>query len=145
MKSCIWCINPCEEYNKEIAVVCRNMADDDAQEYRMSKAHECQKYLTNEDDGLIDSIHQEDTQKPFEGNINIISCSINAYAQKNPACKSVVAGIATCPECGNGMCPVCHRHNITQLSRVTGYVGAVSGWNNAKKQELNDRKRYNIR
>jgi len=29
------------------------------------------------------------------------------------------------------------------MSRVTGYMQAVSGWNEAKKQELKDRKRYN--
>ncbi|MCK4458686.1 MAG: hypothetical protein KAU52_03060 [Methanosarcinales archaeon] len=32
--------------------------------------------------------------------------------------------------------------NVEQLSRVTGYLQAVSGWNAAKKQELEDRKRY---
>ncbi|RLG23958.1 oxidoreductase, partial [Methanosarcinales archaeon] len=28
--------------------------------------------------------------------------------------------------------------------RVTGYVQAVSGWNESKKQELKDRQRYNM-
>jgi len=50
-----------------------------------------------------------------------------------------VPNLAYCGVCGKAMCPVCHRHNgITQLSRVTGYVGAVNGWNEAKKQELKD-------
>jgi anaerobic ribonucleoside-triphosphate reductase len=40
------------------------------------------------------------------------------------------------------MCPDCGNHNVSQLSRVTGYIGDVGGWNNAKKQELKDRKRY---
>jgi len=30
------------------------------------------------------------------------------------------------------------------LPTVTGYVGAVSGFNEGKKQELRDRKRYDI-
>jgi ribonucleoside-triphosphate reductase len=28
------------------------------------------------------------------------------------------------------------------MSRVTGYVQAVGGWNNGKRQELADRMRY---
>ena len=39
-------------------------------------------------------------------------------------------------------CPNCGSTNVEQLSRVTGYLQAVSGWNAAKKQELEDRKRY---
>jgi len=31
---------------------------------------------------------------------------------------------------------------VEHLSRVTGYIQAVSGWNEGKKQELKDRKRY---
>lgn len=41
-------------------------------------------------------------------------------------------------------CPNCDSLNVEHLSRVTGYVQAVSGWNAGKKQELEDRKRYNI-
>ncbi|MEA2045368.1 MAG: anaerobic ribonucleoside-triphosphate reductase, partial [Euryarchaeota archaeon] len=39
-------------------------------------------------------------------------------------------------------CPRCSSENVEQMSRVTGYIQAVSGWNAAKKQELKDRKRY---
>lgn len=42
------------------------------------------------------------------------------------------------------VCPNCGSENVDQLSRVTGYIQAVSGWNNSKKQELKDRKRYEI-
>jgi anaerobic ribonucleoside-triphosphate reductase len=65
-------------------------------------------------------------------------------SQKHAACKDIVSGIATCPECGKPMCPICSRHNVTQLSRVTGYMGDVAGWNAAKRQELIDRKRYDL-
>lgn len=41
-------------------------------------------------------------------------------------------------------CPNCGSENVEQLSRVTGYVQAVSGWNEAKKQELRDRNRYDV-
>ncbi len=39
-------------------------------------------------------------------------------------------------------CENCGSSNIEQLSRVTGYIQSVSGWNAAKKQELEDRMRY---
>jgi len=41
-------------------------------------------------------------------------------------------------------CPSCGGINIEYLSRVTGYLQAVSGWNEAKKEELRNRHRYNI-
>jgi len=71
-------------------------------------------------------------------------CPVSRKAFENPACMATIPGIAYCEVCGKAMCPVCHRHSVTQLSRITGYVGAVNGWNEAKKQELKDRKRYNI-
>lgn len=55
-----------------------------------------------------------------------------------------VPNIAYCPVCGMAMCPVCKNHNVHQLSRVTGYIGNVSGWNEAKKQELKDRTHYDV-
>jgi anaerobic ribonucleoside-triphosphate reductase len=39
-------------------------------------------------------------------------------------------------------CPNCGSTNVEHLSRVTGYIQAVDGWNAAKKQELADRMRY---
>lgn len=72
----------------------------------------------------------------------VVNCSVEIEAQKKPACHDVNAGIAYCPECGAPICPKCHRHNVTQLSRVTGYVSSVGGWNEGKKQELKDRARY---
>ena len=49
-----------------------------------------------------------------------------------------------CPVCRKSMCPVCYNHSCVSLSRVTGYIQAVDGWNEGKKQELLDRKRYLI-
>ncbi|MDO9516994.1 MAG: anaerobic ribonucleoside-triphosphate reductase [Methanosarcinaceae archaeon] len=40
-------------------------------------------------------------------------------------------------------CSNCGSDNIEHLSRVTGYIQAVDGWNAGKKQELKDRMRYN--
>lgn len=72
-------------------------------------------------------------------------CKVHEEAMKTPVCMSTVPGIAYCDVCGAPMCPVCHRHNVTQLSRVTGYIQDVAGWNMAKQQELKDRKRYMLR
>ena len=51
------------------------------------------------------------------------------------SCYKVAAGL-------HDSCPSCESEDVEQWSRVTGYLQAVSGWNEAKKQELKDRKRY---
>ena len=56
----------------------------------------------------------------------------------------VVNGIAYCPECGAPMCPICGCHDVAQVSRITGYLGDVAGWNAAKRQELKDRVRVEV-
>lgn len=53
-------------------------------------------------------------------------------------------GIAYCPDCGAAMCPQCGSHDVAQISRVTGYLQDVEGWNAGKRQELKDRHRVNI-
>ncbi|MHC1631741.1 MAG: anaerobic ribonucleoside-triphosphate reductase [Methanotrichaceae archaeon] len=42
-------------------------------------------------------------------------------------------------------CPNCGSENVDWLSRVTGYLQSVSGWNEAKKQELKERHRNNMK
>lgn len=72
-------------------------------------------------------------------------CPASLWASyHNKVCHDVHSGTKNCKLCGEAVCPVCGNHNVTQVSRVTGYMGDVKGWNNAKKQELLDRKRYNI-
>lgn len=62
-----------------------------------------------------------------------------------PSCgHDIVEGIEFCPECHHAVCPICKCHDVVQVSRVTGYLSEVSGWNRAKQQELKDRKRYQI-
>ena len=86
--------------------------------------------------------HGEDlTGIPYE------YCPINFHAYKKQhghGCNTIVQGIEYCPICGHAMCPVCKNHNVEQLSRVTGYISSVGGWNDSKKQELKDRQRYQI-
>ncbi len=49
-----------------------------------------------------------------------------------------------CPLCGEPVCPECGSHDVVQISRVTGYLQDVSGWNAGKQQELKDRQRYTV-
>ena len=46
-----------------------------------------------------------------------------------------------CPICGARTCP-CGSHDITIISRITGYMSDLSAWNAAKRQEFEDRQRY---
>jgi anaerobic ribonucleoside-triphosphate reductase len=50
----------------------------------------------------------------------------------------ISSGMMNCPTCGASVCP-CGAHDVEVLSRVTGYLASVRGWNNGKKQELKDR------
>jgi len=42
------------------------------------------------------------------------------------------------------MCPECGSHDVDGVTRITGYLNAVSGFNAAKAQELKDRHRVNL-
>lgn len=53
----------------------------------------------------------------------------------------VNTGVKYCGVCGRPVCPTCGDHDVAQVSRVTGYLSDVAGWNNAKKAELKDRAR----
>lgn len=57
--------------------------------------------------------------------------------------KSLVPGIVDCEICGSPICPHCSNHGASQISRVTGYMGDVAGFNAGKREELKDRTRYN--
>lgn len=56
----------------------------------------------------------------------------------------IMSGIEYCPLCGAPVCPLCGSHDVVQISRVTGYLQDVSGWNAGKQQELKDRVRYTV-
>jgi anaerobic ribonucleoside-triphosphate reductase len=62
----------------------------------------------------------------------------------NNCSHNVLETIAFCPECGCQCCPECGSHDVVQISRVTGYLQEVGGWNMGKQQELRDRQRYTI-
>jgi hypothetical protein len=54
----------------------------------------------------------------------------------------ISGGVEYCPICEAPICPQCGSHDVMQVSRVTGYLGDVSGWAEHKKRELKDRMRY---
>jgi len=56
----------------------------------------------------------------------------------------IVERIEYCPLCGQPVCPECGTHDVSQVSRVTGYLADVAGWNQGKQQELKDRTRYAV-
>jgi hypothetical protein len=56
---------------------------------------------------------------------------------------SITGGIHYCAICGAPTCP-CGSEDVEIVSRVTGYLQALKGWNSAKKQELKDRRRYDV-
>lgn len=62
----------------------------------------------------------------------------------HPCPHDVVERIAYCPLCGEPVCPTCGGHDVMQISRVTGYLQDVAGWNAGKQQELKDRQRYKV-
>jgi len=71
--------------------------------------------------------------------------SLQPMCEKDCECHCVMdvhETIAYCPVCGAPACPGCGSHDVTQISRVTGYLQEVSGWNAGKQQELKDRQRY---
>ena len=58
--------------------------------------------------------------------------------------REITPTVKWCPVCEEPVCPGCGSHDVVQISRVTGYLQEVSGWNAGKQQELKDRKRYTI-
>lgn len=52
-------------------------------------------------------------------------------------------GVHYCPKCGKPIC-LCGSHNVEVISRITGYLSSLEGWNSAKQQELKDRNRVTV-
>lgn len=77
-------------------------------------------------------------------------CKVDAYSMilkmQGYNCREgkLISGTEICPVCKSPICPQCFNHSVVSLSRVTGYIQDISGWNMAKRQELLDRKRYTI-
>jgi len=94
----------------------------------------CQEYIKEERDGEL-----FDMKDPGK-------CPLAIWVAENgvKCARNTIPNTSICPLCGNPMCPECGNHVVDQLSRVTGYLQVVSGWNEAKKQEFEDRTRYDL-
>jgi hypothetical protein len=55
----------------------------------------------------------------------------------------VQPGVMVCPVCGEFVCTICHDHSVVTVSRITGYMSDISGWNAGKRAEFIDRVRVN--
>lgn len=98
-------------------------------------------YCENCNLGYIDERHLADDRKcPDCGTELAFHCS----EDKPCHCPKIIHDtIAYCEVCGHAICPSCGCHDVAQISRVTGYLNDVAGFNEGKKQELKDRTRYN--
>jgi len=56
----------------------------------------------------------------------------------------VTEGVHCCPICGAYVCPECGSHDVAVLTRVTGYIQDLAGFNAGKEQEVKDRHRVCI-
>ncbi len=77
-------------------------------------------------------------------NLNVLRCPVHQYAKAKGLCQKTIGGTEKCLICGHYICPNCNSHACDVLSRVTGYLQVVSGWNAPKKQEFEDRQRHTL-
>jgi len=117
------------------------------------------------DVGLIDRIDIEQKFFPLLNGGNMFHAWLGEASPDPEALYKLTKRIATqthvgyyaytkdltiCNNCGqvtggmNKTCPHCNSQNVEWWSRVTGYYQAVSGWNEGKKQELQDRFRVTV-
>lgn len=80
---------------------------------------------------------------PECGNTNFIETCENDPGTCN---HGVVSGTKVCEVCGEFVCPTCGAHDCIAMSRNTGYYSPIGNgsWNGGKKEELKNRKRYDI-
>ena len=79
-----------------------------------------------------------------------VPCPVCGYVYPAQMCEldhvctctdDISEGLKYCEKCGEPICP-CGSHDVSQVSRVTGYLADVGGMNNGKQQEIKDRQRY---
>lgn len=104
------------------------------QEHKRYKCYDCFKILHN--DELIDGKCPICNSKQML----VEMCPID----HNGCGHEITGTIVYCPICKEPVCPTCGDHNVTIISRVTGYLSNVEGWNNAKRAELRDRVRSDL-
>lgn len=94
-------------------------------------------------------IMKEWVEKEHDGKLKLddpLQCPVQKWIEhNNKGCgKDTVPNTMVCPVCGEPCCPKCFWHDVIQVSRVTGYLSDVSGWNASKTQEFKDRQRTDV-
>lgn len=69
--------------------------------------------------------------------------SINHPVDRDPVCGYTGIIENECPSCGRTEAD--GKGNFERIRRITGYLGAMNKWNNAKRSEEHDRVKHNIR
>lgn len=141
---------PSIEEREEIHKMMRNLPENES----LFKCYKCRSVFDTYAKGspvLMALIPKIDVRCPNCGANNVeLMCKVDGYAvylkTKGFKCRegTMFSGTDICPICHSAICPRCGNHSVISLSRVTGYLQSVNGWNMAKKQELADRKRYRI-
>jgi len=44
IKTCLWCVNPCDYYHKVVVVKCNDMLGEEASQFRQATAWGCENY-----------------------------------------------------------------------------------------------------
>jgi len=143
---------PSAEERQETHQMLRELPENES----LFKCHRCKFVFDTHDEGipvLMALIPKDKVRCPNCGESNTeLICKVDGYSiylklSGKVKCREgvIINGTDICPVCRNSMCPECGNHSVVSLSRVTGYLQDTNGWNDAKKEELMDRKRYAIR
>jgi hypothetical protein len=107
----------------------------------MLKCTSCYEVVRDTD---VTSFGGKDGKQPICSDCGLEMVPLCPEDHKCTCVESVHAGVKYCPACGDPICPGCGAHNVMVLSRVTGYMQDLAGWNTSKRQELKDRHRVDI-
>jgi len=117
-------------------------------ELKRYKCHTCKTILHQKD--TVERVIQE-KQGPWTVDKTIKACPecggeiVEMCPLDHCNCShEILETITYCPLCSAPICPECGSHDVVQISRVTGYLQEVGGWNAGKQQELKDRTRYDV-
>lgn len=98
------------------------------------------KYKCSSCFSVFPSAKNHVTVCPICGNTELeIMCPLDSTL---PA--QISSEVSICPFCGEFFDKETGNHDVEVISRITGYMSAVSGWNEGKKQEFKDRTRYQL-
>lgn len=144
------CIIPEVVDRQEIYEMLASLPDNES----MYKCHSCNTVFDIYSGGipvLMSLIPKDEICCPACGTNKVeLMCKVDGYSiylkLKGFNCRQdiMINGADICPVCRTAMCPECYNHSVVSWSRITGYLNDITGWNEGKKQELTDRKRYVI-